>query len=41
VKFSRNNDRPWVLSGGLARCAECGWSMTTPAVSGAKSKYVN
>jgi site-specific DNA recombinase len=41
VKFSRNNDRPWVLSGGLARCAECGWSMTTHAVSGAKSKYVN
>ena len=41
VKLSRNNDRPWVLSGGLARCAECGWTMTVHSVWGAKSKHVN
>jgi site-specific DNA recombinase len=34
VKFPRNNDRPWVLSGGIARCAECGWTMTTHTVRG-------
>jgi site-specific DNA recombinase len=41
VKFSQNSNRPWVLSGGVARCAECGWTMTTHTVRGAKSKHVN
>jgi hypothetical protein len=41
VKVSRNNDRPWVLSGGIARCAECGWTMTVHTVWGAKSRHVN
>jgi site-specific DNA recombinase len=41
VKFSRNNDRPWELSGGLARCAECGWAMTTHTVWKTNTKYVN
>ena len=27
VKLSQNDNRPWELSGGLARCAECGWAM--------------
>jgi site-specific DNA recombinase len=41
VKFSQNHNRPWVLSGGVARCAECGWTMSTHTVRGAKSKHVN
>jgi site-specific DNA recombinase len=41
VKFSQNSNRPWVLSGGIARCAQCGWTMTTHTVRGAKSKHVN
>src|SRR5919107_878927 len=41
VKFSQNHNRPWVLSGGVARCAECGWALTTHTVRGAKSKHVN
>src|SRR5215203_5319156 len=41
VKFSQNHNRPWVLSGGVARCAECGWTMSTHTVGGAKSKHVN
>lgn len=41
VKYSQNNRRPWVLSGGIARCGECGWAMTTHSVWGPKSKHVN
>jgi len=41
VKYSQNNRRPWVLSGGIVRCAECGWAMTTHSVWGRKSKLVN
>jgi hypothetical protein len=41
VKYSQNNRRPWVLSGGIARCGECGWAMATHSVWGAKSKHVN
>src|SRR5215216_5870539 len=41
VKFSQNHNRPWVLSAGVARCAECGWTMSTHTVRGAKSKHVN
>jgi hypothetical protein len=41
VKYSQNNRWPWVLSGGIARCGECGWSMTTHSVWGCKSKHVN
>ena len=31
---SRNGGRFWELSGGIARCAECGWSMKTSTVAG-------
>jgi site-specific DNA recombinase len=41
VKYSQNNRRPWVLSGGIARCGECGWGMSTHSVWGPKSKHVN
>jgi site-specific DNA recombinase len=41
VKYSQNNRRPWVLSGGIARCGECGWAMTTHSVWGSTSKHVN
>jgi len=41
VKFSQNNNRPWVLSGGIARCGECGWGMSTHTVWKPNTKYVN
>ena len=41
VKYSQNNRRPWVISGGIARCGECGWGMSTHSVWGPKSKHVN
>ena len=41
VKLSMNNRRPWELSGGIARCAECGLAMKTNSAWGRKSKYVN
>ena len=41
ARYSRNNNRPWTLSGGLARCAECGWAMATHSVWGRKVKHVN
>ena len=41
ARYSRNNNRAWALSGGLARCAECGWSMATHSVWGRKVKHVN
>jgi site-specific DNA recombinase len=41
VKFSRNNNRPWELSGGLAHCAECGWAMSTHTVWKPGTKHVN
>jgi hypothetical protein len=41
VKYSQNNRRPWVISGGIARCGECGWAMSTHSVWGPKSKHVN
>jgi site-specific DNA recombinase len=41
VKYSQNNRRPWELSGGIVRCGECGWAMTTHSVWGPKSKHVN
>ena len=41
VEYSQNNRRPWVLSGDIARCGECGWAMTTHSVWGPKSKHVN
>ena len=41
VKFSQNDRRPWELSGGIARCAECGWAMAAHTVKGAKSRKVH
>jgi Recombinase zinc beta ribbon domain len=41
VKFSRNNRRPWELSGGLARCAECGWALSTTSVKSSGSTKMN
>ena len=41
VKYSQNNNRPWVLSGGIARCGECGWKLSTHTVWGPESRYVN
>jgi site-specific DNA recombinase len=41
VKFSQNNNRPWVLSGGIAHCAECGWALSTHTVRKPNTKYVN
>jgi site-specific DNA recombinase len=41
VKYSQNNRRPWVLSGGIARCGECGWAMSTHSAWGRESKWVN
>jgi site-specific DNA recombinase len=32
VKLSQNDNRPWELSGGIARCAECGWAMRAHTV---------
>jgi site-specific DNA recombinase len=41
VKLSQNDNRPWELSGGIARCAECGWAMRAHSVGSGKSKRVN
>jgi len=41
VKFSQNNNRPWVLSGGIAHCALCGWALSTHTVRKPNTKYVN
>src|SRR5215213_9129126 len=41
VKLSQNNNRPWELSGGIARCAECGWAMRAHSVRSGKSKHFN
>jgi site-specific DNA recombinase len=32
VKFSQNDNRPWELSGGIARCGVCGWAMRAHTV---------
>jgi hypothetical protein len=37
VKLSQNDNRPWELSGGLARCAECGWAMRAHTVGSGNS----
>jgi site-specific DNA recombinase len=41
VKFSQNNNRPWELSGGIAHCAECGWSLSTHTTRKPNTKYAN
>jgi site-specific DNA recombinase len=41
VKFSRNDYRPWELSGGIARCSECGWVMSAHTVGSGNSPKVN
>lgn len=41
VKISRNDRRPWELSGGLARCAECGWALSTISVKSSGSHKMN
>ncbi|HEX2181692.1 MAG TPA: recombinase zinc beta ribbon domain-containing protein [Rubrobacteraceae bacterium] len=39
--LSRNGGRAWELSGGIARCAECGWTMRTATVTSGNSPKVN
>ncbi len=41
VKFSQNDNRPWELSGGIARCGECGWAMKTHTVGSGKTNKKN
>ncbi len=41
VKFSQNDNRPWELSGGIARCSECGWAMKTHTAGSGKSNKKN
>jgi site-specific DNA recombinase len=41
VKFSQNNNRPWELSGGIARCAQCGWAMRAHTVGSGNSPKKN
>jgi site-specific DNA recombinase len=41
VKFSQNDNRPWELSGGIARCGECGWAMKTHTAGSGKSNKKN
>jgi len=41
VRASRNGGRSWELSGGIARCALCGWSMKTSTVTSGNSPKVN
>jgi site-specific DNA recombinase len=41
VKLSQNDNRPWELSGGIARCGECGWAMRAHTVGSAKSPKKN
>jgi site-specific DNA recombinase len=40
-KPSKNGGRSWELSGGIARCAECGWTMMTSTVTSGNSPKVN
>jgi site-specific DNA recombinase len=35
-RTSRNGGRVWELSGGVLRCAECGWTMRTTTVTGGR-----
>jgi site-specific DNA recombinase len=41
VKFSQNDSRPWELSGGIARCDECRWSMRAHTVGSGNSPKKN
>ena len=41
VKYSQNDNRPWELSGGIARCGECGWSMRAHTVGSGNSPKKN
>jgi site-specific DNA recombinase len=41
VKFSQNDRRVWELCAGLARCAHCGWRMSTHTVGSGKSPKKN
>ena len=41
VKFSQNNNRPWELSGSIARCGECEWAMRAHTVTSGNSPKVN
>ncbi len=36
---SKNGSRFWELSGGILRCASCGWKMNTHAVKGSRYYY--
>ena len=41
VKFSQNDNRPWELSGGIARCGECGWAMKAHTSRSGNSGHTN
>ncbi len=41
VKSSRNDNRSWELSGGLALCGECGWRMSPMTVGSGNSPKKN
>jgi len=41
MKFSQNDNRPWELSGGIARCGECGWAMRAHTVGSGNSPKKN
>jgi site-specific DNA recombinase len=41
VKFSQNDSRVWELSGGITRCGECGWAMSTNTVGSGNSPKKN
>src|SRR5215216_749982 len=41
VRFSQNDNRPWELSGSLARCGECGWAMRAHTVGSGNSPKKN
>jgi site-specific DNA recombinase len=41
VKLSQNDNRSWELSGGIARCGECGWAMRAHTVGSGNSPKRN
>lgn len=40
-RISKNGSRFWELSGGVLRCAACGWKMTTTTVKSKRSENPN
>jgi site-specific DNA recombinase len=41
MRPSKNGGRFWELSGGISRCAECGWTLRTSTVTSGNSPKVN